>query len=78
MSGTTAQKKAKARKPKREEKAFIRMTAEELVLVKENARKYCDGNVSKWMRERASRPMLDVSINMQDELDSLLGKPLFD
>jgi hypothetical protein len=70
MSGTLSPKPKKARKQKREEKAFVRMTAEELAIVQENARKYCKGNVSKWMRERATSPMLDISIRMQDDRDA--------
>lgn len=54
----------------RNEKVFIRMTQEEIKTVKANAEKYCGGNLSKWMRERASNPMLDVSIKMQDEKDA--------
>lgn len=69
MSMTPALKPKKARKQKREEKAFVRLTAEELAVVQHHARKYCKGNVSKWMRERATNPMLDVSIQMQDEMD---------
>lgn len=53
----------------RSEKIFIRVTDEELKTVKDNAEKYCGGNLSKWMRERGLNPMLDVSIKMQDERD---------
>lgn len=51
------------------EKVFVRMTAEEILHVKTNADKYTGGNVSKWMRDRASQPMLDISIAMQNEKD---------
>jgi hypothetical protein len=54
----------------RNEKVFIRMTLEEIRIVKENAEKYCGGNLSKWMRQRACNPMLDISIKMQDEKDA--------
>jgi len=53
----------------RNEKVFVRMTKEEIKIVKANAEKYCGGNLSKWMRERGAKPMLDVSIKMQDDED---------
>lgn len=53
----------------RSEKIFVRMNQNELNEVRVNAEKFSGGNLSKWMRDRASRAMLDVSIKMQDELD---------
>ena len=53
------------------EKIFVRMNDEELNHVRSYADKFSGGNVSKWMRDRASRAMLDVSIKMQDELDEV-------
>jgi hypothetical protein len=63
MSGTDLKRE------NRKEKVFIRMNEVELSQVKANADKYCGGNVSKWMRIRASMPMLDISIRMQNEID---------
>jgi hypothetical protein len=54
---------------KRNEKMFVRMNEAELCQVKMQAEKYMGGNISKWMRDRASKPMLDISIRMQDEID---------
>jgi len=53
------------------EKIFVRMNPEELDHVRGNAEKFSGGNVSKWMRDRATRAMLDVSIKMQDEIDEV-------
>lgn len=64
MPGTQLQKEKN-----RNEKVFVRMTQDEIKNVRANAEKYCGGNLSKWMRERASKPMLDVSIKMQNEID---------
>ena len=58
-------------KEKRDEKVFIRMSPQELREIKENANKYSKGNLSRWLRDRAKEPMLDVSIKMQDEKDSV-------
>lgn len=65
MSGTSFSKSEKNRK----NKVFIRMSKEEFQSIKAHAELYTGGNVSKWMRERASKPMLDVSIKMQNEID---------
>jgi len=64
MPGTPSPKEKK-----RNEKVFIRMSVDELAVARGNAEKYCGGNLSKWLRERAQNPMLDVSIKMQDERD---------
>lgn len=57
-------------KPRRTKKMFIRLSAEEREELRANADRYADGNVSRWMRDRALRPMLDVSIKMQDDVDA--------
>ena len=65
---------ASSKQKNRSEKVFVRMTQDEIDTVKANAEKYCGGNLSKWMRERAGKPMLDVSIRMQDEIDGGIFK----
>lgn len=50
-------------------KVFIRMNYTEYAIILANAQKYTKGNVSKWIRERSCNPMLDVSIEMQDQID---------
>lgn len=72
MSGR--KRPGKARENLRNEKVLIRMTKEELKAVKGNAKNFCRGNVSKWMRTRALNPMLDVSIEMQNKTDGELFK----
>lgn len=57
---------------RKNEKVFVRMSEAEYLNVKTNADKYTKGNISKWMRDRASQPMLDVSIAMQNEKDGEL------
>lgn len=54
---------------KREHKIFIRTTAEERLQLEKMAKEFGTGNISRWMRERALKPMLDVSIKMQDRED---------
>jgi hypothetical protein len=68
MSGTLSIRERNAKKAKIE-KVFVRMSSLDLLEVKKNADKYAGGNVSKWIRDRASKPMLDVSIKMQNEID---------
>jgi hypothetical protein len=50
-------------------KVFIRMSPDEKKKMEQNARKYSGGNLSKWIRDRCTEPMLDVSIDMQDAKD---------
>jgi hypothetical protein len=54
---------------KRNHKIFVRTTAEERLQLEKMANEYGTGNISRWMRERALKPMLDVSIRMQDKED---------
>lgn len=63
----------KPQRAKREHKLFVRMNATELMAVTENAEKFCGGNLSKWLRDRGHKPMLDISIKMQDEVDKKNG-----
>lgn len=51
------------------EKIIVRMTPQELIEVKRQALTYCDGNLSKWLRDRGMKPMLDISLKMQDAVD---------
>jgi hypothetical protein len=68
MSGTPSRKKRPVEK-NRSEKLFVRMSLSEITELKKNADKYSSGNVSKWIRDRATKPALDISIKMQNEID---------
>ena len=59
----------KDKKSLRDQKIFIRISKEEFEEIKTNAGKFSRGNVSKWLRDRAKEPMLDVSVKMQNEKD---------
>lgn len=54
---------------KRNHKIFVRTTSEERLQLEKMANEFGTGNISRWMRERALKPMLDVSIKMQDKED---------
>lgn len=51
------------KKELREKKVFVRMTKDELDQIKQNAKLFEQGNMSKWIRERA----LDVSVRLDEK-----------
>jgi hypothetical protein len=54
---------------KRIRKVFVRTTVEEREALKEIAKRHGYNSMSTWMRDRGLKPMLDVSIAMQDQED---------
>ena len=73
MSGTSS-KKGIGQKDGRTKIMFVRVSEHEYQEIQDNAHKYSSGNLSHWVRERSRKPMLDVSIKMQDEIDEGVGK----
>lgn len=64
-----SQSKSFTNPEKRIRKVFVRTTIEEREALKEIAKRYGYSSMSTWMRDRGLKPMLDVSIAMQDQED---------
>lgn len=71
MDSTSSEvKRRKNENSLKREKVFVRMSPTDYAIILANALLYTGGNMSEWLRRRASEPMLEVSIEMLEAKNS--------